>query len=351
MMVLFGHITNIKEIMKFDIYGLGNALVDSEYVLTDQALEALGVKKAMMELIDDEQLAHILSVLSRNDELGGELHKQASGGSAGNTIMGAQNFGASTFYACRVADDPIGKFFCEDMRLGGVEIDEGLAVMQAGNSGQCMVMVTPDAERTMNTYLGVSSELAIENINEDLLQQSRYLYLEGYMASLDNSIEAACYAKSLVQAAGGKVALSFSDPAMTNFCKAGLQSMISHGNAGVDVLFSNEDEAISFTDADDIHQALNRLSEIASNVVVTLGAKGAMAKVNGEIFHVETDEITVLNTNGAGDSFAAAYLFGIVSGWEVEKSIRLANKTAGAVVQQYGPRLTAEKQQQILAEL
>lgn len=334
--------------MTVDIFGLGNALVDSEYVVSDRALAALEVEKGLQVLIDEDRLAHILSVMAEDGELGGELHKQASGGSAGNTIMAAQNFGAQTFYACRVADDAIGKFFCEDMRNGGVQLNESLAIMPTGHSGQCMVMITEDAERTMNTYLGVSSELSTANIDEACLRESRYLYLEGYMAALENSVEAACYAKQQSKAAGGQVALSFSDPAMAKYCQEGLAKIVGDG---VDILLCNEEEALLYTGESTVESAMQMLAKHSDNVVTTLGAKGAAAIVSGQTYQVGAEPIEVLNTNGAGDAFAGAYLYAMSQGWSVDKALQLANATSGKVIVQYGPRLSRDAQQAILASI
>ena len=316
---------------QFDLYGLGNALVDTEYHVSDDLLAALGVEKGMMTLIDDAQLAALEEELRDR----GELKKQASGGSAANSLIAAANFGSKVFYSCKVADDELGAFYHQDLVDSGVatNLDQ---IREPGTTGRCLVMVTDDAERTMNTFLGITGDLGAHEIDEAALKASNVLYIEGYLASSDKAREAAVRAHHIAKEAGIKVALTFSDPAMVTYFKDQVSEMVGDG---VDLLFCNEQEAMTWTGEESIEGALTALSKTATQWVCTRGKDGASVFDGTHRFDVAGRVVTPVDTNGAGDMFAGAFLYGLSSGWDFEKSARFGVHASGYLITQYGPRL------------
>lgn len=326
----------------FDLYGLGNALVDTEYHISDELLVRLGVEKGMMTLIDDAQLA-VLEEQLRNQ---GELKKQASGGSAANSLIAAANFGAKVFYSCKVADDELGAFYHQDLVDSGVatNLDQ---IREPGTTGRCLVMVTDDAERTMNTFLGITGDLGAHEIDETALKASHMLYIEGYLASSDKAREAAIRAHQIAKEAGIQVALTFSDPAMVTYFKDQVSEMVGDG---VDLLFCNEQEAMTWTGEESIESALTALSNTATQWVCTRGKDGATVFDGTQRFDIPGRVVTPVDTNGAGDMFAGAFLYGLSNDWGFEKSARFGVHTSGYLITQYGPRVALANHAVLLEE-
>lgn len=187
--------------MKYDVYGIGNALVDKEFEVTDDFLAAEGIEKGLMTLIDEERHNHLLSSLKQS--MG--LKKRAGGGSAANSIVAISQFGGKTFYACKVANDEFGEFYMNDLHAAGVatRLDQ-VRCASEGKTGKCMVMVTPDAERTMNTYLGITSDFSAAELHYEELKQSNYLYVEGYLVTSDTSRAAVLEARKVAKQHGVK---------------------------------------------------------------------------------------------------------------------------------------------------
>ena len=326
----------------FDLYGLGNALVDTEYHISDELLVGLGVEKGMMTLIDDAQLA-VLEEQLRNQ---GELKKQASGGSAANSLIAAANFGAKVFYSCKVADDELGAFYHQDLVDSGVatNLDQ---IREPGTTGRCLVMVSDDAERTMNTFLGITGDLGAHEIDETALKASHMLYIEGYLASSDKAREAAIRAHQIAKEAGIQVALTFSDPAMVTYFKDQVSEMVGDG---VDLLFCNEQEAMTWTGEESIESALTALSNTATQWVCTRGKDGATVFDGTQRFDIPGRVVTPVDTNGAGDMFAGAFLYGLSNDWGFEKSARFGVHTSGYLITQYGPRVALANHAVLLEE-
>lgn len=326
----------------FDLYGLGNALVDTEYHISDELLVGLGVEKGMMTLIDDAQLA----VLEEQLRSRGELKKQASGGSAANSLIAAANFGSKVFYSCKVANDELGAFYHQDLVDSGVatNLDQ---IREPGTTGRCLVMVTDDAERTMNTFLGITGDLGAHEIDETALKASSMLYIEGYLASSDKAREAAIRAHQIAKDTGIQVALTFSDPAMVTYFKDQVSEMVGNG---VDLLFCNEQEAMIWTGEESIESALTALSNTATQWVCTRGQDGATVFDGRQRFDIPGRVVTPVDTNGAGDMFAGAFLYGLSNDWGFEKSARFGVHTSGYLITQYGPRVALANHAILLEE-
>jgi sugar/nucleoside kinase (ribokinase family) len=328
---------------KYQIYGIGNALVDKEFEVNDDFFAANGIEKGMMTLIEEDQQHSLLKVLK--DQFG--LKKRAGGGSAANTIFAAQYLGAKTFYSCNVANDETGDFYVNDLTKAGIDTNLG-PNRDEGVTGKCLVMVTPDAERTMNTFLGITANLGAEQIDQAALKNSEYLYIEGYLVSSDSARAAALSCKEIAEANNVKTAITFSDPAMVQFFKDGLVEMIG---GGVDLLFCNEEEALLFADTQDFDVAKAKLKSIAKSFAITLGDKGALLFDGEKEISIQPNAVTALDSNGAGDNFAGAFMFAITAGHSWTVAGKLASKISSQVVSQFGPRLDAADYLKIKADL
>ncbi len=326
---------------RYDVYGVGNALVDIEVEATPEQLAELGVEKGLMTLVDEERQRYLLETLS------GVHHKRTGGGSAANTIMALAHLGARCYYSCRIADDDTGHFFATDMQDAGVETNAHVDKGDHAPTGTCLVMVTPDADRTMNTSLGISSTLTPEQLVEDELAAARFLYIEGYLVSTPNSLETALAARAMAKKHGVQTAFTFSDPAMVRFCKDGLDQVLGDG---VDVLLCNEEEALGFTGRDSVEDAGDVLRERAGTLGITRGPKGARVWDGSSWIDVDPHSVKAVDTNGAGDLFAGAFLYGIANGLGAERAGALASLCSARLVTRFGARLDRDTLQALRAE-
>ena len=318
---------------RYDIYAIGNALVDTEVEVSDAFLERMGIGKGIMTLVDEARQHELVAALNSETR----VHRRASGGSACNTAVAARYFGARAFYACRVADDDTGHFFVDDLRAAGVDTNMA-GNKSAGVSGKCLVMITPDAERTMNTFLGISETVGEEAVIEDAVAASRFAYIEGYLVTSTSARAAAIRLRETAKKAGVRTALTFSDPAMVQFFADGLREMIGDG---VDILFCNEAEALGFSGADNIDAAIDILRGHANALVITRGSRGARLWDGEQIIDIEPFPVKAVDTNGAGDMFAGAFLYALSQNHDFATAGRLASAAAARVVSDFGPRLPA----------
>jgi sugar/nucleoside kinase (ribokinase family) len=328
---------------RYHVYGVGAALVDTEIEVTDGDLTAMEVEKGVMTLVDEARQAHLLEHLT-----GHLMHsKRASGGSAANTIIAIAQFGGSTFYSCKVANDDNGHFYLHDLKAAGVDcrIDKE---RDQGVTGKCLVMITPDAERTMNTYLGISATLSTDDLSHEAIAASDYVYLEGYLVTSPTGRAAAIRAREIAEQHGVKTALSFSDPGIVTYFRDGLQEMI--GNK-IDLLFCNSHEALSWAQTDNLDAAIVEIKKVAKQFAITLGADGALVYDGVAQYRIAPHKVTAVDTNGAGDMFAGAFLYGVTQGKGFAEAGKLASVAAATVVADYGPRLRADQQKKIIADL
>ena len=331
--------------MKYDVYGIGNALVDMEFKVNDTFFEEHTIEKGLMTLVEEDRQEQLIGALLEHDQ--SEIKRQ-SGGSAANTIIAVSQFGGNAFYSCKVADDELGNFYLTDLRDNGVATKVVEASEEEGITGKCMVMVTPDAERTMNTYLGITGSLSEAQIDVDALKQSEWLYVEGYLVASPTAQAASLKAIQLAKEFGVKVSLTMSDPNMINFFKDNMMALIGDG---VDLLFCNEQEAMDFTGKETVAEARESLKTYAKNFVITLGANGAMIWDGVTFVDIEPYQTKAIDSNGAGDMFAGAYLYGITNGLTHAGAGKLASLSSSKVVSQFGPRLAKEQAQELLASL
>ena len=315
----------------YDIYAIGNALVDSEYEVSDALLQKMGVDKRHMTLIDTprraELLHHVKAITPR----------QPGGGSAGNTVVALAQLGGKAFYSCKVAHDDLGDFYVKDLQARGVDTNLNHTRAQDGQTGSCMVLVTPDAERSMCTFLGVSAELNDQALHPHDIAKSKIYYMEGYLAASPTGLSAALQGRKIAKDAGVALALTLSDVSMIQFCKAGLDAMLGEG---VDYLFCNQEEAQVWCGSEDLNVVKNKLQNLAKIVCLTRGPDGSEIITTEQTWHVPADKVKAIDTNGAGDMFAGAFLYAISRGYSPDKAANLGNHAAAAVVSQHGNRLT-----------
>src|SRR5690554_3527747 len=327
----------------YHVVGLGNALVDREYQVTDSFLENYNVEKSIMTLLDEAQQQLLLGELNKEFK----LEKRVGDGSAANSLVALSQFGGKAFYCCKVANDEDGDFYRQNLAEAGVATR--LHVQNNdGHTGKCVVMVTPDAERTMCTFLGITIDFSLEELQTDVVEDSEYLYIEGYLATSEIAREAVQQARAVAEKAGTKIALTFSDSSMVKYFKEGLDEFLT---PGVDILFCNREEAELYTQTTSLEAAMNALLKFAKEVVVTRGKEGAVIGTAEKRVEVPGFKVKAIDTNGAGDMFAGAYLYATTQGMSTAQAGTLASRAAAEVVSHYGPRLPAETHHSILAEL
>lgn len=315
----------------YDVYGLGNALVDMEYRVEDSFLTRHGIAKGHMTLVDEARLDALV------DDLTDYQPERMSGGSAANSIIAVQGFGGRSFYSCRLGDDEVGAFFLKDLGAAGVTTNGNAGTPKVdGQSGRCLVLVTPDAERSMNTFLGISTRLGTGEIDEAAIATARYYYAEGYLSSSPDSMNAAIACRQLAESAGVKTAISLSDPSMVEFFRDNLTKILGNG---VDHLFCNEEEALAWARTDRLDIAVTELKDIGRALNVTLGKRGCLAVTAHDETLVPGYEVKAVDTNGAGDMYAGACLYGWCSGMSPEQAAAFGNFAAGQLVQTYGARM------------
>lgn len=327
---------------KYNVFGIGNALVDIVTEVDDQFLESHNIEKGLMTLVDEESQTRISNAINMNNS-----NKQC-GGSAANSIIAVSQFGGSSYYSCKVAKDELGDFYMQDLNANRVESNLNNGSLEEGITGKCLVMTSEDASRTMNTFLGITSTYSRAEIKEDALKDSEYLYIEGYLVTSDNGLDAMKHAKKLAEDNGVKTALTFSDPSMVKYFKEQMESVVG---ASVDLLFCNEEEAMLFTDKDNLQEAREELKKAAKRFVITQGENGAMIFDGDTFIDIEPYNVRAIDTNGAGDLFAGAFLYGITNGHSFADSGKLASLASSKVVTQFGPRLEWQQAKEILNNL
>lgn len=331
---------NFKNVSKkYDVYGMGNALVDFEYLVDKSFLIEQGLNLGHMQLVDEAKQQELVQQLP-------SPKKKQCGGSAANTVIALAQLGGKAVYSLKVANDQDGHFYLDDLHKNSVHhhIDKNL--LAPGTTGKCVVFVTPDSERTMCTYLGITSSYDILQVDWEHLKDSQFLYIEGYLMCTEVGFQAALKARDFARDHGVHVALTFSDPGILKFFAQRFKILLEHG---VDLLFANEEEALTYSETSHLDEAMTKLQKIAKHAVVTRSAKGVRLHHGGLQFEVAAPKVSAIDANGAGDMFAGAYLFAVTRGWDSQKAAELACQAAATVVQQYGPRLTPEQLKNILA--
>ena len=320
---------------KMLIYGIGNALVDSEYKVTDEELNQLNLTKGCMELNDIDNHNKLSTELKKKHG----VVKMMPGGSVANSLYALAQFGENVIFTGRVSNDNIGATFEESLRFVGMKS----AIKHADNgiTGECIVLITPDHERTMYTCLGVSSDLSKEDISKESIINSEYLLIEGYLVTSDDTKDVAKYCLDIANENNGKKIITLSDPNVVNFFKENMMELI---NKKFDIIFCNKQEAYNISSSDNIDDSISFLNKYSDEIIITSGSDGAYVFYDNLLTHVTCDNVTPVDLTGAGDMFLAAYLVSKNNDKTISESIHFANKCSGRIIQKYGAKFDSESE-------
>ncbi len=310
----------------FDVVGIGNALVDVLTHETDEFLDANGLVKGSMTLIDTDRAEELYAAMGPGIEV--------SGGSAANTIAGVASFGGQAAYIGRVFDDDLGTVFAHDMRACGVVYRAAPAV-EGPPTGRCLIVVTPDAQRTMNTYLGSSEFFGPEHVDSELIAAAQVTFLEGYLFDRPEAKEAYWKASRVAHDAGRRVALTLSDTFCVERHREAWRDLVADQ---VDILFANEAEALSLYEVDTFEEALAAARADVEVAAITRGPAGSVVARGDEVAEVDAHPVEVVDTTGAGDLYAAGFLFGFTHDRSLPECGRLGSIAASAVLGHTGAR-------------
>lgn len=326
---------------RYDVIAIGNAIVDVMAPCEDALIEKLGMTRGGMTLIDTEGANTLYEAMGPAKEI--------SGGSAANTLAGLAGLGAKCGFIGQVAADQLGDVFKHDIRAAGIDFDTAARVGDPPTA-RCLIFVTPDGQRTMNTFLGASQYLPADALDLEAIAASKVLYLEGYLWDPEEPRAAMRRAIGAARSAGRKVAFTLSDPFVISRHGDDFRTLIEEGM--IDILFANNVELASLTGEDDFDDGLAALAPKVPILVVTRGAEGAVAVTGGERFQVAAQPIAkVVDTTGAGDLFAAGFLAGHVRGESVENCLTMGAVSAAEVISHYGARPEADLKALVAAKL
>jgi sugar/nucleoside kinase (ribokinase family) len=313
--------------VRYDVFGIGNAIVDLQLKVDDAFLDHIGVSKGLMTLVESERQVELLATLADR------AVKRSSGGSACNTVVGVADMGGTGAYACKTGDDDLGRFYATELRRLGIAVP---VAPSAGITGTSVILITPDAQRTMLTHLGISSTLGKDDLPANEIARAEYLYVEGYLFPGERTRAAALAAIEIAAAKGVKVALTLSDAWVVATCKDLLLELI---RGPVDLLFANREEARALVGSDDPLECARAIHREATNVALTLGADGSLLVHGNEVFPIEGVGADAVDTTGAGDMYAAGVLYGLTHGLTWRQAGRLGSHAAAQIVSQMGARL------------
>ena len=328
--------------MKNDISAIGNALVDTVFKVEHSLISELGLEIDQMTLSSAEEHAPIIDRLIAS----GADTVSDCGGSATNSLVAAASFGAKCFHTCKVSDDQDGVKYLESLKEAGVGHKGNMASANTIPTGKCLILVTPDAKRTMTTALNVSSLMDDNDLDLNQIANSKIFYIEGYMVTSEENYKVTLQALNHLQNFPDvKIAFSLSDPGIVMGFKDKFHEMESYG---LDYIFGNDDEAMAFVDAENIDEAFIKLQEKPYTSIITMGEKGSSVITNDEIIHTPKVNINPVDTNGAGDMFAGSFLYALLQDRDLRSCAEFANYGASKVVETFGPRLTEEGYREVL---
>ncbi len=316
---------------KFDVLGVGNAIVDvlthaSEEFIADQHAK-YGMMKGAMTLIDTMRAEQLYSDIAQATEM--------SGGSAANTIAIVAGLGASAAFIGKVAEDQLGDVFAHDLKATGVHFSTP-RLKQHLPTGRCFILVTPDAQRTMNTYLGAAAEFEAEDVQEDIVSAAKVSYMEGYLFDKDAAKDGYRRVSEIARANGREVALSLSDPFCVERHREDFQDLVEHH---VDIVFANEQEIIALYQTETFEQAQEIVRGKCKLVVLTRGPKGSVILCGDETIVIDAVEpVELKDTTGAGDAYAGGFLYGYTNGYGLKACGDLGSLLATEIISQMGPR-------------
>lgn len=311
----------------YDVVGIGNAIVDILQEVEDSFIEKHQFVKSAMKLIDEEKAKDLYNAFTNS--------VKSSGGSVANTVVGISSFGGSTAFIGKVKDDKQGRIFVEDIINSGVAYKTEMSTKGA-STATSFIAITKDAERSMSTYLGATKDISSSDISEEIISNSKIIYLEGYLWDDSNASEAIVKAVDFAKKYNREIAFSMSDL----FCVERYRDeFISFISKNVDILFANEEEITSICHSLDLKEAISFFSKKCSHVIVTKGSKGSVVATDNDIHSFDAPlNVNVQDTTGAGDLYAAGFLYGYTQGKSLSKCIEFANIAAREVIQHIGAR-------------
>ena len=328
--------------MKNDISALGNALVDTVFKVEHSLIAELGLEIDQMTLSSAEEHAPISERLIAS---GAETVSDC-GGSATNSLVAAASFGASCFHTCKVSNDEDGTRYLQSLKEAGVGHKGSMASSDSMPTGKCLILVTPDAKRTMTTALNVSSLMDESDLDLDQISNSRIFYIEGYMVTSEENYKVALKALNhLKDFPDVKIALSLSDPGIVMGFKDKFHEIESFG---LDYIFGNDDEAMAFVGSDNIEDAFVALQKKSYVSIITMGEKGSAVVSNEGVINTPKVDIEAIDTNGAGDMFAGSFLYSLLQNDDLKTCAEFANYGASKVVETFGPRLSKDAYHEVL---
>jgi len=331
--------------MRLDICSLGNAIVDVQFSIDEEFVSELqkkSIHKGSMTLVEPNEQKRLIELLRQKYE----EPILACGGSVTNSIMAAASFGSKCHVSCKVSNDEYGNFFLEDLTTNKI-YHSIIATISNLPTGRCVVMVSEDAERTMCTYLGISNELAKEDIDIEAIKASKYLFIEGYLVTSPSALKACSTAIKEAKKSNTKVAISLSAAFIADSFKAELQSLL---DLECDLLLCNESEALAYTDCKNLTEAEKNLRSVSFCNLITLGKKGCLTWDGSKLNHIHGYKANAIDTNGAGDMFAGAVLHQLSEGQTLNKSAKFGCYAASKKVEKFGPRLSSQEYKDIKLE-
>jgi sugar/nucleoside kinase (ribokinase family) len=312
---------------QYDVCGIGNAIVDVLAHATDAFVAEKGLPKGGMTLVDAEQAEHLYETMGPGTEI--------SGGSAGNTMAGIASLGGRGVYVGKVKADQLGEVFTHDIRAAGLRFDTPPAA-DGPPTARCLILVTPDAQRTMCTFLGACTELGPDDVSEEVVKASQVTYMEGYLWDPPEAKKAFLKAAEIAHANGRKVSLSLSDAFCVDRHRAEFRDLVQNH---VDILFANETEILSLYETQDFEEAVRQVRGHSEYVALTRSEKGSLILNGDGAHHVDIERVgAVVDTTGAGDSYAAGFLYGITHGMAPQEAGRLGALCAAEVISHLGAR-------------
>ena len=314
-------------VKKYKVVGIGNAVVDVISQSSDAFLQRMGIEKGIMQLIEKERAEALYDAM--------ENRVQAAGGAVANTLAGLGALGLETAFVGRVRDDALGQFYAQAMQEGGTDFVNPPVQDAHLPTSRSMIFTSADGERSMNTYLGISAELGPEDVSSSVAKEAEYVFLEGYLFDKDKGKQAFVELSRACRSAGGKAGIAISDPFCVERHRADFLNLIEHE---LDYVIGNDAEIKSLFETDDLETALAKTAEICELVVCTRGGEGVSVIAKGARVDVPVDEITPVDATGAGDQFAAGFLYGLVTKQPIEICCKMGCIAAGEVIRHIGAR-------------
>ena len=325
---------------KYKLYGIGNALLDYEYKVNDSVLKELELEKGCMLLNEYDKHSKLHQSLKKMRP----PEKIIPGGSVANSVFAMAQYNDKVCFSGKVSDDESGKNFIECLNKSGVETF--ISKLDNNKSGECLVLITPDNERTMNTFLGSSSLLSMDDIDNQSIRDSEYLLIEGYLVTSDETMNVSIEALAIAQENNTKSVITLSDPNIVKYFRDNLLKLFNNKSY---IIFCNEQEALNFSETTNLSQAQNFLKEITDIYIITLGSKGAICYDGTDTYKVEGLDVDSKDFTGAGDMFLGSFMHKYDDGNFLE-SLSFANFSASKIIQIYGAKFNNKSDYQNLLE-